>query len=90
MAQFTIVVPDDKVNGLVNAFAKQYSYQDKISDPETGELIDNPMSKASFAKNIIKQFVKEVYVAAQVKELEATRVATVQQANTDIAGVDVN
>ena len=90
MVDFTITIPNDKVDSVVDAFAVQYKYQDTITAPENaGEQIANPISKVLFAKNILKTFVKEVYVAAQVKELEVNRKAIIESATADVSGVEV-
>jgi len=90
MASFTINIPDDKVAGLINAFAVQYKYQETIDNPETpGETIDNPVGKPAFAKNIIKSFIKEVYIAAQTKAIDETRQTIITDAATAISDVDV-
>ena len=91
MANFTIVIPDDKVAAVVQAFATQYGYQENIDDPANpGTQIPNPINKAAFAKNIIRSFVREVYIGAQVKEIEATRQATIDTASADLDTVTVD
>lgn len=85
---FTITIPDDKVSAVVNAFATQYRYQVNIDDGEGG-TIPNPVSKAQFAKNIIRSFVREVYVGAQIKAIEATRLQIIEDANTATDGISV-
>jgi hypothetical protein len=89
MADITITIPNDKLDIVVDAFADQYNYQETIGD-EDGNQIPNPTSKNQFAKNIIKSFVKQVYVAKKVKELDATRQTTVDNAETDVSGVTVS
>ena len=87
MATFTINIPNDKITALLDAFAMQYNYQEQI-ETETGEMVPNPVSKAQFAKNIVTSFIKEVYIAGQVKSLEEQRIAAINTAKTDIATVE--
>ena len=90
MASFTITVPDGKVQAVIDAFAKQYNYQETIPHPnDPNEQIPNPVSKGQFAKNILLSFVKEVYIVAQVKDLEATRQATITTAKAAVDDVTV-
>lgn len=90
MAQFTIDIPQEKVTDLVDAFAIQYKYQESVEDPSNpDEMIPNPISKVQFAKDTIKAFVKETYVAGKLKAIETTRQEMVENAAADIEGVDV-
>ena len=88
MANITINIPDDKINAVVDAFATQYKYSPKVED-DNNQMVDNPVSKAQFARNILKSFVKQVYIAAQVAEVEATKQAAIATATTEVDGVDV-
>lgn len=85
----TITIPDDKVSTVVDAFATQYNYQDKIEN-ELGGEIDNPISKATFALGIIKQFIKDVYVAGAATQLDVVRKEELLIAKTEIEGVSVS
>ena len=81
MATFTITIPDDKVAAVIDAFASQYHYTTKIEDAN-GAMIDNPTSKAQFAKNVVNSFIKQVYIGAQIKALDATKQTTIATAET--------
>jgi len=90
MASFTITIPDGKVQAVIDAFAKQYNYQETIPDPnDPNKQIPNPVNKGQFAKNILLSFIKEVYIAAQVKDLEVTRQATIATAKANVDDVTV-
>jgi len=89
MANITITIPDAKLNAIVEAFATQYNYQDQITE-DGMNYIPNPVSKAQFARNVINSFIKEVYVAAQVKELDATRVQTINTATAAVSDITVS
>lgn len=88
----TITIPEARKTEVINAFAKQYKYQTQIQDPEdeTGTtMIDNPVSKAQFALNIVKTFIKEVYIGSKVGAVKDTIQAAAVTANTEIDGVTV-
>jgi len=73
----TLTIPDDKAAQVVDSFCKAYKYQDKIRQAD-GLLIDNPVTKGQFTKNILISFVKEITrsVAAQ-DAAEAARQASI-------------
>lgn len=89
MANITIVIPDDKVTAVVDAFCTQYNYKETITGID-GEPLPNPTTKAQFAKNVIRSFIKEVYISASVKPLEDTRKTTIETAKTEIENVTVD
>lgn len=81
MAKFSITVPDDKVAALVDAFAIQYNYADKIETPEG--VTDNPQNKQDFAKACIRNYVREVFIANAVKVVEQQRMDAITAAKTE-------
>jgi len=99
MSTITMDIPDNQVtfrgeqmpliNALIESFAIQYKRPEKITD-ESGELIDNPVSKGAFARGIIRQFIREVYAAANVSELDEQRNAVIAGANFDSDSIGVN
>jgi hypothetical protein len=90
MVQFTINIPQERVADLLDAFAVQYNYQAEIDDPNNPDvMIPNPVSKAQFAKNTIKTYIKEVYIAGKLKEIENTRQQIIAQSNQEISTIDV-
>ncbi len=86
--KISINIPDDKKVAVVNAFATQYKYQASTTDEE-GVETQNPVSKGQFALNIIKTFIKEVYISSQVQPLQDQRKTLIEKAKTDIDGVEV-
>jgi hypothetical protein len=60
MAQISFTIADDKVQRMRAAFAARYGYRAKVFDPATGAEIDNPESRADFARRMIREFVKGV------------------------------
>jgi hypothetical protein len=87
VAQIKINIPDDKLAGVVAAFAMMYSYRNIIEGPD-GEPIPNPESKISFAKRQVAQFIKDVYIASKVDvDVDAVRAAAKAAASADMTGV---
>ncbi len=78
MAQITFNIPDDKIQGVRNAFADAYRYQAIIANPDfdpelpvdpvtNPETIDNPETKHQFFKRQVRQYVREVVKSFQAK-----------------------
>jgi hypothetical protein len=88
-ASMTITVPDEVAPQVINAFATLYNYQATIDTDENGDDIPNPESKAAFTRRMIREYVKNVYKAYKVAELEAQRQQVVSDAENDVSGVDV-
>ncbi len=89
MTQITIEIPEDKIQAVIDAFASNYNYPEQIKD-ENGVMIPNPTTKAQFARNIIKSFIKEVYVANQVKSIDEQKKVAINTANQEIDVINVN
>ena len=95
-ADFLITIPDDKVQGVVDAFASRYNYQETITnpdydpeDPESEPTIPN-ISKTAFAKNCIKAFIRHIYISKQVDDVvEDTKSQATEQAIIDMEGMSV-
>lgn len=91
--KITLTIPEDKKIAVIDAFALQYKYQDEVYqegvDGEEGIMIPNPVNKGQFAKNIIRTFIKEVYISAQVKPVQEQGKVIAEQANIDIDTVTV-
>ena len=62
----TVSFPDDMAGQGPEAFALEYDYEPVLTDPDENEY-DNPDDKATFALNIIINFVVEVMRKAGVK-----------------------
>ena len=84
-----IEIPDNRVDEIIDGFAVQYGYQQKVKDTE-GEEIDNPVTKAQFARNIIVSFIKEVYVASKIRDIETIRQKTIATAAEELKDVKAN
>ena len=85
---FRINLPDAKLPAITNSFATQYGYQETLYD-ENGDSYPNPVTKRRFMKNIIRAFIMEVHVGAQLKDLETTRLQIIEDANTDTDAITV-
>ena len=70
MASFTLEIPNDVVGRVVDGIAYQHKYQDELTDPDTGDTIPNPETKAAYSKRMLKRWVRE-----NVKAWEATQAA---------------
>ena len=96
-ATFTITIPDNKVEGVLDAFASYTSYQETVSnsdyDPEDEEsesTIANPISKADNAKNCVKAFIRHIYISNQVNlAVDSVKDTAVSEASDDVSGVSV-
>ena len=78
----TLTVPDAIKGDVINAFAYTYKYQDTIDGQP------NPQTKAQFAKEIIKQFIREVYKKYKV-DTQLNQQTLIDQADTASTGVGV-
>lgn len=69
MAQIIINIPEDKVDWVLDGFAKRYKYLENIVNPEFDEsipedpvtnpsTIPNPQNKAGFAKSWLIEMIK--------------------------------
>jgi len=96
MAQIIFSIPDDKIQGVRNAFADAYSYQATIAnpafDPELQEdpitnpsTIDNPETEVQFFKRKIREYIQEVVKAYQAK----TAASSARQTAIDNFDLDV-
>ncbi len=70
-AEITITIADEKVSAITDAFSVQYQRPEQVED-ENGDLVDNPETKKAFTLRILKGFIRQVYKAAKVKEVDIT------------------
>ena len=49
----------DAVTGGLDSFARAHGWVDQIIDNETGDIIDNPVTKPEFSEEVIKNFLKK-------------------------------
>lgn len=78
MPDFTITVPIDKVSSLLTGFKKHYGYRDQLPD-ENGVMQPNPETGTVFAKRMLLQHFKMLYVEGAERDAQtavATAVAT--------------
>jgi len=71
----TITVSDDHFTRVVNALCIKYNYQDEIINPEDGNLISNPQSKAQFARQKLIEYLKQLTI--EVEENEARKAISI-------------
>jgi hypothetical protein len=82
MANITISVPDAAMPRVVDAFTKQYNYQDTIPDPANiGQTLPNPETKAQFTQRMIRTHIKDT--VAMYEGMAANQTAA-QKARDDI------
>jgi len=80
MAEFTITVPGDKVQDLLDAFATVYPIPLAVS--EEGEEEEPQYTKPAWAKLQVRRFIREVYKAWKAKQAaEDARLAAIQVAD---------
>lgn len=88
MATFTKKIPYELVNEVIEAYAYNYNYQDKINDGN-GNLIDNPESKVEFAKRMDREYTINIVKKYRVDALEIQRETTLNQVDTDYVNMGV-
>lgn len=82
MANITIQIPDAQMANVVEAFTKQYGYQDTIPDPANpGQTIPNPETKNQFVQKMIRNYIKETVAGYQGM---AANQAAAQKARDDL------
>ena len=59
MAIFSIEIPDEDVDRVVDAICANYHYHDQSLDsgPDNLEFIDNPESRGGFANRVTREFL---------------------------------
>ncbi len=85
MASIRIRIPDAIIADVIDAFAALYNYRETITDPETGEQIPNPLSKADFARRKVEDYVKEIVKAYRVnRAAEIARSTEEEKADKEV------
>jgi len=69
----TLSMTTENAKKAVDALCAHYNYQAAIPNPENGDPVPNPETRAAFAKRCIKNFIVE-HVQAYALE-EARRIA---------------
>lgn len=59
--QITYNIPDEIAADAVNALCWKNNYQAKILNA-SGEQVNNPESKAAFAKRMVLEYVRRTYI----------------------------
>ncbi len=96
MASITITIPDPVVSDVLDAYAAKYARPDQIIDPawidpEDGsppDMIANPESKVAFAKRMIAQEIKKVYLSRRADVHRATMNAALVADEDNMVGVE--
>lgn len=65
-------IKKDKEQDVIEAFAIVYKYKEEIESEVDGVItqIPNPTSKEDFAQNILNSYIKEVFIASQINDVE--------------------
>lgn len=82
MADFTVTVPTDMVDDLLNGFARRFNYEENIYN-ELGEQIPNPQTKAQFAKMQLFRWMRGIYIEEKEAATVVARAAVINTATTD-------
>ena len=82
MATYTITVPVDRVNGVIEGAKLRYGYQENVSDGEGG-TIPNPETPAQFTRRMILEIVKSLYVEYKESLARTTMDTTVKAADIE-------
>lgn len=81
----TLTIPDEVKDRVVDALCSQNGYQEQLEqfDAETGAVtyIDNPVTKAQFAKNSLYRYMKN---SVRNYELEKARRIAEESVSADI------
>lgn len=92
MAQFTINVPDNQVNRVVNALCTFGGYTTQVE--QDGLLVPNPQTKAQFARQMVTEFIKtavtmtEGKIAQGVKQEELKAAQELIRQDVETLGID--
>lgn len=89
MVNITITIPDELIDNLIEAFCYWYNYQEIIHDVDLGD-IPNPETKAQFTKRMVKEYVRDIYRRAKLKQHAEGEGSISDQANDDTSGIDIS
>ena len=77
--KFEFTVSTETKTRIVDGIAYQHGYQDQVED-ENGDLIDNPESRAVYAKRMAKRWIRENVKAWEVnQEAKTARIAKIEE-----------
>lgn len=75
---FSITVPDDKKEEIIDDFTDHHRYQIEITDPDDPySEIPNPQSRAAFAKQVVINFIRNSVKAKRAEAADAVRIAAI-------------
>lgn len=82
MANITIQIPDAMMPRVVEAFTKQFNYQDQVLDQANpGAMIANPETKNQFTQRQIRDYIKNT---VGMQEGLAASAAAAEKARNDL------
>jgi hypothetical protein len=86
--QFTVDIPNDCLDDLIDGLCHDGGYQELVPDEEGGTM-PNPVSKAAFAKEEHAKWLRLKFIAQRARTNDATRAAIVNTATTESEGFEV-
>lgn len=89
MATFTLDIPANRIDGVINGSKIRYGYQEQVSDGEGG-LIPNPETATQFAKRMLLEHVRSLYIEYAETQALSTRDAAVVTATTEADDLGVS
>lgn len=78
MANFTITIPDEKATAVIDAFCDKYGWTE-----------NSPLSKVQFAKQMIRDFVRDIYIGQTKINFDSKRKQLAQEAETYMEDVTI-
>ena len=80
MANITVTIPDASLTRVINGICNTFDYIRSI------EGVENPPTKAQFAKSVIIEFIKKTVKNAEINTQTKTTENTV---NSEIEGISI-
>ena len=89
MALFSIEIPDDEADRIINALCANYHYRSQLSNPDydadlkevegydpatNPEVIDNPETRARFANRMVREYLINNTQAYEIQQLKINAV----------------
>jgi hypothetical protein len=85
MANFGVEIPDNQVSRVIEGLAEAYGYTDQVTDPGTGELVNNPQTKEDFAKQAVINFIRNAVATVEANRAsEAARQKAVDSVHNSL------
>ncbi len=90
-ASYTITIPDNIVNDVIDGIAFQNGYKDNIQDPDDPiNTIPNPESKTAFAKRMNRKWIRDNVRAWEANQSQKTaREQAITDADAKTETIDV-